>query len=103
MKVNCKTILKKEENVTRYQNVGCTITHCKEQDLNKYEIPINVKKAIRMLTKNSSYNEEDYQKMYIMRQSKLTYKQIGLEFGISVEAIRQKLSRIDRFASRFSC
>lgn len=91
------------KNKQKQLDENFTTILCDNQDFYKHEIPINVKKAIRMLTKNSSYNEEDYQKMYIMRQSKLTYKQIGLEFGVSVEAIRQKLSRIDRFASRFSC
>lgn len=82
---------------------GYAMIHYGKPDFNKHKIPINIKRAICMLTKNSSYSEEDYQKMYIMRQSKFTYKQIGLEFGVTVEAIRQKISRINRFASRFSC
>lgn len=82
---------------------GYAMIHYGKPDFNKHKIPVNVKKAIRMIAKTSSYNEEDFQKMYIMKQSKFTYKQIGLEFWVSAEAIRQKISHIDRLASRFSC
>lgn len=91
------------KNKQKQLDENCTTMWYGEQDLNKHEIPINVKKAIRMIAKTSQYSEEDFQKMYIMRQSNFTYKQIGIEFCVSADAIRQKISRINIFASRFKC